>query len=251
MKMKNILNEWKKFTIQEAKNDGLYQAMRVQPGSLDIFLRHFVEDNPHADNKIRSWIESNYKDQIEAVREEDIPPTDLRGHRDRLTKVKNALYGGQSYWWATIFPGYDAARDLVNYKTELYYDDLRAAIEGLQYNGKGYREVTSEEFEAMPEEQRNVSYEKHFWEDYLESFFNNFIGGTQATNTMDYVGAKGVQTGLFGQLKDWWMGGEGMPVWKGSFRRERDALYQEFRRPQDPEEGRQEVIPSKESPFKK
>ena len=43
MKIKLKIIKENKALINEGRYDGLYQVMGVYPGSLDIFLKHFVE----------------------------------------------------------------------------------------------------------------------------------------------------------------------------------------------------------------
>ena len=142
-------------------NEGLYKLMGVKPGTLDIFLETFTGSSPSHQEALRGFISSRFGPQIEALTDEDLPDTDPRGYSTSLSKVKALLSNGVLYWWYRIF-GLEAAQLLVRYQVISYYMDLEDAIESINFEGKGYSEITSEDFAKLPEEDKNIIYEKHF-----------------------------------------------------------------------------------------
>jgi len=215
-------------------NEGLYKLMGVKPGTLDIFLETFTGSSPSHQEALRGFISSRFGPQIEALTDEDLPDTDPRGYSTSLSKVKALLSNGVLYWWYQLF-GLDAARLLVRYQVISYYMDLEDAIESINFEGKGYSEITSEDFAKLPEEDKNIIYEKHFWEDYLDSFFDKQMA--QASDTGNkYAGGAGIPSGLFGTMNDWWMSTDGRGIMKAEMREAGNELYQQFRKEDSAEE---------------
>ena len=105
-----------------------------------------------------------------------------------------------------------------------------------------YSTMTRDEFNSMknsqdPEVRKRINpiYEKHFWEDYLDSFFDSHISQA-ADHGNKWVGAEGIATGLYGQLRDWWMTTDGRGIFKAEMRDAKNELYDAMRTDEDPEE---------------
>lgn len=232
--MKVKLRILKENNVLTEGNEGLYKLMGVKPGSLDIFLETFTGSSPSHQESLRNFISDRFGNDIDNLTDEDIPDTDSRGYDSPLSKVKALLSNGVLYWWYRIF-GLEAAQLLVRYQVVSYYMDLEDAIESINFEGKGYSEITSEDFAKLPEEDKNIIYEKHFWEDYLDSFFDKQMA--QASDTGNkYAGAGGVPSGLFGTMNDWWMSTDGRGIMKAEMREAGNELYQQFRKEDSAEE---------------
>jgi hypothetical protein len=210
---------------------GLYDLMGIMPGSLDLFLETFTSLNPTFKASLRSFVSNNFQNLIDSLREEDLPPTGARGYKTPLTKVKALLSSGVTFWWYELF-GVQIASKIVRFQVVSYYIELEERLEDIQYEGKGYSEITSEDFKKLPEEDKKIIYEKHFWEDYLESFFDNQMS-VAADLGKGYVGAEGMESGLYGQMNDWWMSTDGRGIMKSEMREEREELYNAFKKDAD------------------
>ena len=207
MKMKvKILNESK--AMLKESYMGLYDQVGVQPGSLDLFLKHFVEGNlEDVGLRVYEFIKDTYGSRIEALTDADIPRTSARGRGTPLQKVKNGLYWGHTHWWNQIF-GPAAADGIIEMKALLYMMDLTEGLERI-----GYSTITPEQFAALPAQDQNLVYEKHFIEDYLDNFFDQHVKMSSMNNT-GFLDNPGVGAGLYGQMKDWYMSTDGADVLK-------------------------------------
>ena len=208
--------------------DGLYDLMGIVPGSLDLFLDTFTSLNPIFSSSLRNFISRNFQNLIDGVTEQDLPPTGTRGYKTPLEKVKALLSAGVTFWWYEIF-GTQMVSKIIRFQVVSYYIELEERIEDIDYQGKGYSELTPEDFENLPEEDKRIIYEKHFWEDYLDSFFDNQMS-VFADLGKGYVGGAGIDSGLYGQMHDWWMSTDGLDMMKSEMKSERDELYKQFRK---------------------
>lgn len=219
MKLKvKILKENKNLLI-EGRYDGLYQLTDIYPGSLGVFIKHFLEVPIDVSMDRREFIESSFGDKIEALTEEDIPPTSKRTARTPLEKVKRGLLQGHTFWWNEIF-GPDMAEVIIQYKAFVYLTELESNLNRINYS-----EMTSEEFEAMPPADKALVYEKHFLEDHLDSFFDKHVK-MNSMNTTGYVGNPGTGSGLYGQMADWWMSTTGADILQDKIGQNLSALPQ-------------------------
>ena len=75
----------------------------------------------------------------------------------------------------------------------------------------GYETITAEEFNRLPQTDKNLVFEKHFLEDYLDSFINDHVK-MDSMNTTGFLDNPGVGAGLYGQMKDWYMSTAGAGV---------------------------------------
>ena len=194
-------------TLLREGYEGLYQTVGAMPGSLDLFIKHFADVPMSVSRKAYEFIKNNFTTDIESLTESDIPPTSSRGRATPLDKVKVGLYWGQTYWWQTIF-GPAVAREIIEFKVLSYLNEL---AEGL--NRIGYSTITAEEFDELPQEDKNLVFEKHFIEDHVDSFFTQHVQ-MNSMNTTGFVGNLGTGSGLYGQMKDWWMSTEGADIMK-------------------------------------
>ena len=82
----------------------MYDVTGIQPGSIDMFIKHFVE-NPSMDvqKARREFFSSTFGDQIDSLTDADIPKTSARGYGSALDKVKVALRWGTSHWYNQSF----------------------------------------------------------------------------------------------------------------------------------------------------
>jgi len=207
MKLKLKILKENRSLLQEGY-EGLYQTVGAMPGSLDLFIKHFVDLPISVSRKTHEFIKNNFTTDIESLTESDIPPTSSRGRATPLDKVKVGLYWGQTYWWHTIF-GASFAQEIIEFKVLSYLNEL---IEGL--HRIGYSTITAEEFDALPQEDKNLVFEKHFIEDHIDSFFTQHVQ-MNSMNTTGFIGNPGTGAGLYGQMKDWWMSTEGADTMKG------------------------------------
>jgi hypothetical protein len=208
--------------------EGLYDLMGIMPGSLDLFLDTFTSLNPIFKSSLRNFISRNFQNLIDGVTEQDLPPTGTRGYKTSLEKVKALLSSGVAFWWNELF-GSQMVSKIIRFQVVSYYIELEERIEDIDYQGKSYSELTPEDFENLPEEDKRVIYEKHFWEDYLDSFFDNQMS-VSADLGKGYVGGAGIDSGLYGQMNDWWMSTDGLDLMKSEMKTERDDLYKQFRK---------------------
>ena len=208
MKIKLKILKENKAQLNEGRYDGLYQVTGVYPGSLDVFMQHFVEDPIETIGKqVYDFTNQYFNDDIESLTDEDIPRTSARGRKTPLDKVKVGLRWGHTHWWNQVF-GPDSAATIIEFKVLNYLGDLKDRLDALNYSS-----ITEEEFEALPKAQKNLVYEKHFLEDHFDNFFDNHVR-VSAMNTTGYVGNLGHGSGLYGQMSDWWMTGDGADIFK-------------------------------------
>ena len=219
MKLKLKILKESNENLKEGRYDGLYNVTRIYPGSLGLFIKHFVEVPIEVSMDRRDFIESSFGQQIEALTDADIPATGARTSKTPLDKVKDALKRGHTYWWNEVF-GSEMAETIIQYKVFVYLAELEEKLNAINYSTQ-----TSEEFQELPEDQKALVYEKHFLEDYLDSFFNRHVK-TNAMNTTGYVGNPGVGSGLYGQMADWWMSTEGADIMKKMIKDNLSALPQ-------------------------
>jgi hypothetical protein len=212
---------------------GLYDLMGVMPGSLDLFLETFTSLNPTFKNALRRFISKNFQNLIDDVEESDLPPTGTRGYKTSLEKVKSLLSAGVTFWWYELF-GIGVVSKIIRFQVVSYYIELEERIEDINYKGKGYSELTPEDYAKLSKEDRNAAYEKHFWEDYLDSFFDSQMS-KEADLGKKYVGGDGIPSGLHGLMNDWWMSTDGRGIMKSEMRKERDELRKAFSKNPDSE----------------
>ena len=103
MKLKIKILKENKQKLSEGRYDGLYDVAGIYPGSIDLFIKHFAEVPIEISMDRKDFIESSFGQEIEALRDEDIPRTSARSSKTPLDKVKNALRRGHTYWWNEIF----------------------------------------------------------------------------------------------------------------------------------------------------
>ena len=199
-----ILKENKK-VIKESRYDGIYDHAGIYPGSIDMFIKHFLELPGDVSTPRQDLIQSSYGDQIAALTEDDIPPTSKRTARTPLEKVKRGLSQGHTFWWNEIF-GSQMTSEIIGLKAEAYIAELAANLNRINYST-----MTGEEFEAMPPEDKAFVYEKHFMEDNLTDFFDKHVK-MSSMNSTGFVGNPGAGSGLYGQMADWWMSTAGADI---------------------------------------
>jgi len=219
MKLKIKILKENKQKLSEGRYDGLYDVAGIYPGSIDLFIKHFAEVPIEISMDRKDFIESSFGQEIEALRDEDIPRTSARSSKTPLDKVKNALRRGHTYWWNEIF-GPQMAETIIQYKVFVYLTELEEKLNAINYSTQ-----TSEEFQELPEQEKALVYEKHFLEDYLDSFFGQHVK-MSSMNTTGYVGNPGVGSGLYGQMADWWMSTEGADIMKSIIKDNLSALPQ-------------------------
>ena len=225
-----IINESK---LLSEDNKGLYDLIGVIPGSLDLFLETFTSTNPTFKDSLKNFINKNFQKLIDDLEEEDIPPTGTRGHKTPLSKVKALLASGVTFWWFRLF-GLKIVRKIIRFQVVSYYIELEERLENISYEGRGYSELTSKDFAKLPKKDKNIIYEKHFWEDYLNFFFSNQMS-VELELGKKYVGGAGKVSGLYGQMNDWWMSTDGRGLMKSEMIEERDELRKTFSKDPDSE----------------
>ena len=206
-------------TLTESRYDGLYQLTDIHPGSIDMFIKHFLDVPGDVSTDRRSFIESSYGDKIEALTEEDIPATSKRTSKTPLDKVKRALLQGHTFWWNEIF-GPQMASEIIRHKASAYLAEL-----GANLNRINYSEMTGPEFEALPSQDKALVYEKHFMEDNLADFFDKHVK-MSSMNSTGFLSNPGVGTGLYGQMADWWMSTSGSDMLRDSITNQLTTLPQ-------------------------
>lgn len=220
MKLNEKLNNnWKNFLIKEGRWSGTYTALGIQEGSLDIFIKHFIEGNLDVNQQRRKFIEESFGPEIDALQPGDISANYTSKYKmsDPVGPVKEALKNGHTYWWATVF-GPEMADAIIEYKSLAYFVELAEKLEEI-----GYESLTKESFAALPEDKKSVVYEKHFMEDHLDQFFDEQISKRSVGNT-GFVGNPGFGVGLMGNIHDWWMANEGFDMWKGHMKQASNDL---------------------------
>jgi len=193
--------------LKESRYAGLYDMVAVQPGSIDLFIKHFVDIHVDVQTARRDFFTSTFGSQIDALTDADIPRTSSRGYPDALTKVQVQLRAGISHWYNQIF-GSDMADFVIEAKVLMYLTELTEGLERI-----GYETISGEEFNALPTADKNLVFEKHFLEDYLDSFINDHVK-MNSMNTTGFLDNPGVGAGLYGQMKDWYMSTAGADVLK-------------------------------------
>ena len=191
--------------IKESRYRGLYEVTGIQPGSIDVFIKHFVDISMDVQSARREFFTSTFGDQIDALTDSDIPRTSARGYGSSLDKVKVALRSGTYHWYNEVF-GSDMADFVIEAKVLMYLTELAEGLERIRYET-----ITAEQFEALPTDEKNLIYEKHFLEDYLDSFINDHVK-MSSMNTTGFLDNPGVGAGLYGQMKDWYMSTAGADV---------------------------------------
>ena len=219
MKLKVKILKENKNLINEGRYDGLYDVAGIYPGSIDLFIKHFAEVPIEVSMDRKEFIQSSFGQEIEALRDEDIPQTSARTSKTPLDKVKSGLLRGHTHWWNEIF-GPQMAETIIQYKVFVYLAELEEKLNAINYSTQ-----TSEEFQQLPEQQKAIVYEKHFLEDYLDSFFSQHVK-MNSMNTTGYAGNPGVGSGLYGQMADWWMSTEGADAMKANIKDNLSALPQ-------------------------
>lgn len=191
--------------LKESRYQGLYSVTGIQPGSIDMFIKHFVDIHIDVQMSRREFFTSTFGDEIESLTDEDIPRTSARGYGSALDKVKVALRSGTSHWYNQVF-GSEIADFVIEAKVLMYLTELAEGLERI-----GYDSITSEEFNRLPQNDKNLVFEKHFLEDYLDSFINDHVK-MDSMNTTGFLDNPGVGAGLYGQMKDWYMSTAGADV---------------------------------------
>jgi len=193
MSMKKILNEWNKFKLNEGRFTGLYDVMiGVEPGSVDVFIKHFVGDMQVA-NETKKIIRKKFRRQIlKAV--SDLP-------EDKQPETYNKLLRGYLIHWHRLIP--DLENQIVNIKAELYLRDLKSIVDSAGYSSL----QGNEDLEKLMPEQQNAIRELHFMKQNIQEFFRRFISQGSMNNT-GFLGNPGVGAAFFGQMDDWYLGNE-------------------------------------------
>lgn len=208
MKLKlKILKESNRQESFNTRYQGLYDHMSLHPGSLDLFISHFADYDPVVQNERRELLADSFGEDIESLTDADIPRTSARGYGSALTKVKAALYAGHSHWYKQIF-GEAAANFVIETKVLAYILDLKENLDRI-----GYKTITAQEFQDLPSKDKNIIYEKHFLDDYLDSFVDDHVK-MNSMNTTGFLDNPGVGAGLYGQMKDWYMSTAGADFFK-------------------------------------
>ena len=191
--------------LKESRYQGLYDVTGIEPGSIDLFIKHFVNIGMEVQDQRRDFFTSTFGDRIDALTDADIPRTSSRGYPDALTKVQVQLRVGISHWYNEVF-GEAMADFVVEAKVLMYLTELAEGLERI-----GYKTISAKQFNALLPADKNLVYEKHFLEDYLDSFIRDHV--TMASmNATGYLDNPGVGAGLYGQMKDWYMSTAGADV---------------------------------------
>ena len=191
--------------LNESRYQGLYEQTGIQPGSIDLFIKHFVDIDIRVENARRDFFTDTFGDEIESLSDEDIHRTSARGYGSALDKVKVALRAGRSHWYNQVF-GSDMADFVIEAKVLMYLTELAEGLERI-----GYETITGQEFNMLPDADKNLVFEKHFLEDYLDSFIDEHVK-MSSMNTTGFLDNPGVGAGLYGQMKDWYMSTAGADV---------------------------------------
>ena len=197
--------------LKESRYKGLYEVTGIQPGSIDLFIKHFVDIDMDVQMSRREFFSSTFGDQIESLTDSDIPRTSARGYGSALDKVKVALRSGTYHWYNQVF-GSEMADFVIEAKVLMYLTELAEGLEKI-----GYESISADEFNRLPQSDKNLVFEKHFLEDYLDSFINDHVK-MDSMNTTGFLDNPGVGAGLYGQMKDWYMSTAGADVLKEKIR---------------------------------
>lgn len=193
--------------LKESRYQGLYDVTGIQPGSIDMFIKHFVDISMDVQKARREFFTSTFGDQIDSLTDADIPKTSARGYGSALDKVKVALRSGTSHWYNQIF-GPEMADFVIEAKVLLYLTEIAEGLEKIRYET-----ITAEQFKSLPTADKNLIFEKHFLEDYVDSFVDDHVK-MNSMNTTGFLDNPGVGAGLYGQMKDWYMSTAGADVLK-------------------------------------
>ena len=193
--------------LTESRYQGLYDVTGIQPGSIRMFIKHFVDIDMDVQMSRREFFTSTFDDQIETLTDEDIPRTSARGYGSALEKVKVALRSGTSHWYNEVF-GPEIADFVIEAKVLMYLTELAEGLEKI-----GYSSITADEFNRLPQSDKDLVFEKHFLEDHLDSFIDDHVK-MDSMNTTGFLDNPGVGAGLYGQMKDWYMSTAGADVFK-------------------------------------
>jgi len=101
---------------------------------------------------------------------------------------------------------------VIEAKVLMYLTELAEGLEKI-----GYESISADEFNRLPQSDKNLVFEKHFLEDYLDSFINDHVK-MDSMNTTGFLDNPGVGAGLYGQMKDWYMSTAGADVLKEKIR---------------------------------
>lgn len=181
MTMKSILNEWRKFSLNEG-NAGLYRMMGMPEGTIDVFLGHFVGNSQDAE--VYNWTKQKLSEfdvdaEIQRAKSE-IP--ELTRYEDET--IKKRLMDGWTVWWDKVI-GEDPATELVEFKVSAWEKDMKDQI-----NAGNRGAIT----------------EMMFFVDYLDDFFDNEVKTMGGRGEVEFTSRK---SGLHGQMQDWYLGSEG------------------------------------------
>lgn len=191
--MKKILKEWNNFVITEGRNTGLYDLIDgVQEGELDVFLKHFKDDEVFQDRiaRIRRAFGRDMRSALD-----EVPPA-------KEEQAFKGLRRGDLYWWSQLVP--KRALEVIDLKSQMYVDELASILASTQYS----QFASNEDLEKInPSPEYNAIKEVHFMKDNIDEFFSRYVSANAMNNT-GYIGNPDVGAGLFGQMADWYLGNE-------------------------------------------
>ena len=204
--MKKILNEWRSFYLNEG-HDGLYRLMNIPKGTLDVFLDIFTSSMTP---ELQQWIRQSYGELIEQQ-----PP-----------EIRQKLENGFSYNWYR-FLGPNPTRELIEKMVEIYHDALNTPVASNLpvYLQKPEGEMTPSEKRTYrrimkKRQERAQSPEKEWISD--KANFDELMRMIRVRGVRGDIEHSKIQSGLFGQMSDWWLGSE---IGSGMFE---DAMNQKF-----------------------
>ncbi len=213
MKMKKILNEWRKYSINEGRQtEAIYNLMRqrgiqIENGQLDKFMDVFTVDFPH---EVSRWILDTYGEQIENEPDE---------------VIRRKLYGGFTYNWRRLL-GPEATMALVDKLTDTYYQrlaqekalDMPAHLTKVPYEElspaekRNYKRI-EKKLKAKAEGPSEKEWVKNNFDTLMD-----LISDSGARGDIEYTD---IPAGFFGRMTDWWLGNsdEGRSMFEDSLRR--------------------------------
>lgn len=213
MKMKKILNEWRKYSLNEGRQaEAIYDLMRqrgiqIENGQLDAFMDVFLFDFPP---EVSRWILTTYGKQIENEPDEII---------------KGKLYGGFTYNWRRLL-GPEATMKLIDKLTDTYYQKLskeRAVDMPAHLTKVPYEELSPAEKRNYKriEKKLKAKAEGPSEKDWVKNNFDTLmqlVSNSGARGDIEYTD---VPAGFFGRMTDWWLGNneEGRSMFEDSLRR--------------------------------
>jgi len=193
MSMKKILNEWNRFKLNEGRFTGLYDVMiGVEPGSVDVFIKHFVGDDTVA-RETKALIRKKFRRQI--LRAVSTLP------EDQQSEIFYKLLRGHLIHWRRHLP--DLENEIVKIKAGLYLKDLKSIVDSAGYSSL----QSNKDLEKLSAVQQNAIRELHFMKENIGEFFKRFMSQGSMNNT-GYLGNPGVGAAFFGQMDDWFLGNE-------------------------------------------